>query len=764
MRKLAILGVVILGLVMLTAASSPFTDIMVKGVPWYDVRFHTTLSAALSDIGNSTQKTVYILRSEAVTADLAPTSNVNFVMFGPGSFVVSSGKVLDLSACSLESANRAIFSGAGTIKPPKNGAKLEWFSSLASAITMLSTNETVLSVDTNQAITTSVSVPSTISFDMRANGRFTITAAQTLTIAGAFSALNKQVFFGNGYAVLSSAQALQANWWPSFAKAVEDIATNTRILEVRKAETISGNLTTPATLSIQVFKGGSLNPAVATTTTINGPFDAGEFDVFGGLGTIKLGLSDVKVAWFGNTAADVQAAFLAIPTTSTTQRRRVLFKSGETYTLDSAINLDIASILEVDATGAVFNCIVPAGVCMTLQSDDVPTIHHLLWNGGEFYNVVGSRGTTTGLSVAGLNSSTIERARFSGFDKGLVLVKFENTLIHQNMFWDNNYGIYHGDTFSDGDLMGQNLRVLHNQFNCTTSGGACIENSLAAIAIISRVNGFEFSENGMGNEFATAGIYCEDQGPTMMTPSSYPAHEYVFRRNHFEHVNYPVLWLNDVDGYGFANVSFEQNYISPDTGVTTNLVVLERVLSFKADSNYFRNTATMDVVAYTMDANCVNVVIGPSDTYLVPSTTHLTKYSYSCARSALSLLPSVRMTTAPSHLTGYNPATKTDGNETIDMSSVYAYYPTREAPPLGYYVTLYARDDASAGNATSVIVKKNAATSDRLGLVHNLKGVPNDELRMCSRYIEAETDGSLQAIYDAAGGLDIYFMIDGFRM
>jgi hypothetical protein len=286
MKKLAYLGAIILGFVLLTAASSPFTDIMVKGVPWYDVRFHATLSSALSEIGNSTQKTVYILRSEAVTADLTPTANVNFVFFGPGALAVSSGKVLDLSACTLESADRTIFSGSGTIKPPKNPTKVEWFGTLASAVSMLSTNETVLSVETNQAITTSLSVPSTISFDVRANGRFTISAAQTLTLAGAFSALNKQVFFGNGYAVLSSAQALQADWWPSFAKAVEDIGANQRVLEVRTAKLISGSISVPATLSLNILIGGSLQPAVGTTTAILGPFTAGPYEIFSGLGTV----------------------------------------------------------------------------------------------------------------------------------------------------------------------------------------------------------------------------------------------------------------------------------------------------------------------------------------------------------------------------------------------------------------------------------------------------------------------------------------------
>lgn len=284
----ALLGFTIaIALIVCVAAGVPTPDIIVKGKPWYDIRAYSDFGAMLTAVG-STPATVYVLRSETISTSETPPATMDLVVYAGGAFSVSAGQTLDLSNTTLHaSSTRTILSGAGTVVPTRNAMKMEWFGTVADAVTMLGSNEAHLTVETPTAITTSPTVPSTIHLEMLGSSRFTVSTAQTLTLNGGFSApFDRQLFAGDGRVRLSGLQDLQCDWWPSFEKAIADISSDARTLRVRSAETISGNTTVPATVRLILDPPGALNPAALTTLTLNTCVERWNATVFGGSGTV----------------------------------------------------------------------------------------------------------------------------------------------------------------------------------------------------------------------------------------------------------------------------------------------------------------------------------------------------------------------------------------------------------------------------------------------------------------------------------------------
>lgn len=122
----------------------------------------------------------------------------------------------------------------------------------------------------------------------------------------------------------------------------------------------SGNYTIPATITLEVQRGASLNPATTKTLTINAAINAGRYQIFGGAGTIAAGvLPWTYPEWFGaviddNTVDSGAAWNLAIAATK--RHGRVIPIPG-TYYLATGILVDENPLSIVgDATyGTVFS-------------------------------------------------------------------------------------------------------------------------------------------------------------------------------------------------------------------------------------------------------------------------------------------------------------------------------------------------------------------------------------------------------------------------
>lgn len=77
-------------------------------------------------------------------------------------------------------------------------------------------------------------------------------------------------------------------------------SSSSKTIYITNTQTIAANLTIPSNISIHVLKGGSFSIATGVTLTISGPFEAGDYQVFSGLGTVAMPRQRVvKAAWFG---------------------------------------------------------------------------------------------------------------------------------------------------------------------------------------------------------------------------------------------------------------------------------------------------------------------------------------------------------------------------------------------------------------------------------------------------------------------------------
>ncbi len=300
------------------AATQYFPDIVVKGSPWYDIRGYTSLSAAVTAVGAS-GKTMLILGNVPVAAS-TDVSAIPLWFLGSGKFTVAAGQALTVG--SISAGTHTIFAGAGTVVPVEYSVKAEWFGSLTNAITMLAAAECAVEIGSNQAISATNSSPATMTLSFVGPGRLTIATGQTFTANGfVHTRNNKCIIYGNGVFVPLAEQDVNSFWWPSFARTIADLGTNTRTVLVSTNQVVSGNLTVPANISTVVKLGGMISPAGAVTVTFVGSFDAGLYSCIGGAGIVNPGATkDAYVQWWGvvsyANAADAYAAGLAVASTN----------------------------------------------------------------------------------------------------------------------------------------------------------------------------------------------------------------------------------------------------------------------------------------------------------------------------------------------------------------------------------------------------------------------------------------------------------------
>lgn len=106
-------------------------------------------------------------------------------------------------------------------------------------------------------------------------------------------------------------QTIDVHRLASINQAVASVGATQRKLIISNVQTLTANLTIPATLELEIVKGGSITKASTYTLTINGNFSAGRYQVFSGFnaGDVTFGtIKDVYPEWWGidGTADDVE--------------------------------------------------------------------------------------------------------------------------------------------------------------------------------------------------------------------------------------------------------------------------------------------------------------------------------------------------------------------------------------------------------------------------------------------------------------------------
>jgi hypothetical protein len=110
----------------------------------------------------------------------------------------------------------------------------------------------------------------------------------------------------------------------SLSATITAIGATAGDLSLAQTSQVGGGLTIPATLQLKAPKGATITVANGTTFTCNGPFDAGNYQVFTGSGTVTFGagvVASVLPQWWSGptaTAAALNAAWQSLPATGGT--------------------------------------------------------------------------------------------------------------------------------------------------------------------------------------------------------------------------------------------------------------------------------------------------------------------------------------------------------------------------------------------------------------------------------------------------------------
>ena len=99
--------------------------------------------------------------------------------------------------------------------------------------------------------------------------------------------------------------------YSGLAGAVTSIGSSNVTLTVTNIQPVSTSLVIPANISLKVYNSGSITISAGQTLTINGPFDAGLYQVFSGSGNIVIfgsgSITEYQPVWFGNTTTPPSA-------------------------------------------------------------------------------------------------------------------------------------------------------------------------------------------------------------------------------------------------------------------------------------------------------------------------------------------------------------------------------------------------------------------------------------------------------------------------
>ena len=141
--------------------------------------------------------------------------------------------------------------------------------------------------------------------------------------------------------------------YASINAAVDALGAENATLVVSNAQALTASLTIPSNIYLVIVKGGSITGGAANyTLTINGPFDAGLYQVFAGNGTVTFGAGTVKEVypewWYSGSGSWHTAFQKAVD--STTGRVQL---SSRAYDLTDEVRFDNGSMQLIGQRGTV---------------------------------------------------------------------------------------------------------------------------------------------------------------------------------------------------------------------------------------------------------------------------------------------------------------------------------------------------------------------------------------------------------------------------
>lgn len=222
-----------------------------------------------------------------------------------------------------------------------------------------------------------------------------------------------------GLVVLPKGERVKSSWYGTIKDAIACIGTTPAELEITQSETISISTATQASTRLVATSGNILSIKSGGTFFINGPFDAGLFQVFdtrtGGRVTFANGtIEAVRPEWMGARSDGKTDSTTAIQS-AIDSYKVVNFNSG-IYILTSPISLKTDVVL--DGCGERLTIIKSSCSTRVFQamggyrSKGLHTIESLTIRN---LRIMGDNNAMEGLRLQGCSQVKLERVKFDGF-------------------------------------------------------------------------------------------------------------------------------------------------------------------------------------------------------------------------------------------------------------------------------------------------------------------------------------------------------------
>lgn len=259
--------------------------------------------------------------------------------------------------------------------------------------------------------------------------------------------------------------------YDDFNAAIASIGSTVTTLIVDAACSMSAAVTVPTTCGIVITKSGSINNG-GHNLTINGPFEAGLYQVFSGAGSVA-GLGFVNAMWFGavaDSSTDNATAFTKAAAAVNAQTNSTLwipeskalyydFSSGFSITADRAKLICDGELRYTGTSGAAIT-LGEAALAFNISAEIRLHKQNLDWTE-----------TCTGVRLMGLRQANVTIHKASRFTYGIEFNGAGGTYyshFHLTEIINNRIGLYFG---GDSGTMNAN-NFYGGQFYDSNLGGA----------------------------------------------------------------------------------------------------------------------------------------------------------------------------------------------------------------------------------------------------------------------------------------------------
>jgi hypothetical protein len=258
---------------------------------------------------NNDTVTLIVSKSQTITASYSPGNNVTLKWESPGNILTVNAGVIVGNINNIEAGKYQLFAGAGDFDFTAGSViRTSWFAGFRYAVNF--TDDAVdltLLVDRSEIVDLDIALTTYQGLEVEKGCLITVNPGMTLIVNNLKGGLY-QIFAGTGSVIFNSA-VVKREWFSSLTNAVGMIGTQQITLTNETAYTLTANITIPLNISTIVYKGAIIYEAFAFTLTINGPFDAGSYQVFSGfaVGAVTISTGNVKADWWGFSATATAA-------------------------------------------------------------------------------------------------------------------------------------------------------------------------------------------------------------------------------------------------------------------------------------------------------------------------------------------------------------------------------------------------------------------------------------------------------------------------